>query len=769
MRKICVFFVLISSACLAQSNPPLLMRKPSISRSEIVFTYGGDLWIVSRDGGDARRLTAGPGTETDPVFSPDGTLVAFTGEYDGNKDVYVIAAAGGEPKRLTYHPGADHVVGWTPDGKRILFTSTRSSYYHLNDKLFTVPVEGGFPSELPLPIAEQGSYSPDGTHLAYVPHPQWQEAWKRYRGGQTSPIWIADLKDSSIQKIPRDNSNDFNPMWVGSTIYFLSDRNGPVSLFAYDTESKRVSEVVKNDGLDFKSASVGPDAIVIEQFAALRLYDLNSHQLKDINIRVAGDFAQVRPHFVKVDPKRIHNFNLSPTGTRALMEAWGEIFTVPAEKGDIRNLTHSPAVADRDPAWSPDGRWVAYFSDEPDEYELQLRDQTGMGKVRHINLGKEPSFYYTPVFSPDSKNIAYSDKRLNLWYVDIEKGTPKLVDTDHFEGPTFSQNWSPDSKWIAYAKQLPSHLHAIYVYSLEQGKSYQVTDGMSDALYPVFDKNGKYLYFTASTDTGLTGSQGWDMSSDNQRVTRSAYVVVLAKDLPSPLAPESDEEKVKQEIKQQKEQQAKDKAKAKDKGKEKEKETNADTDADKSADGKDSDADVDHDKDKKKDGPVVVRIDMEAIGQRILALPIPARNYVNMLGGKTGILFLSEAPPVITEEDQENLKQIIHKFDLKKRKVDKFLDDVNDFTVSANGEKLLYRKDENWALTGTGEPPSATPPEKPKPGEGPLKLDTMEVYVQPREMWNQIYRETWRIQRDFFYDPNHHGLDLAKAQKKYEP
>ena len=768
MRKLIISALLFWAAiCLAQSNPPLLLRKPSISKTQIVFTYGGGLWIADRNGGDARRLTAGAGHETDPVFSPDGSLIAFTGEYDGNKDVYVIPAAGGEPKRLTYHPGADYVVGWTPDGKRILFNSARSSYYHLTDKLFTVPLEGGLPDELPLPIAEQGSFSPDGTHLAYVPHPQWQAAWKRYRGGQTTPIWIADLKDSSVQKIPRENSNDFNPMWVGNTVYFLSDRNGAVSLFAYDTESKRVSEVIKNDGLDFKSASAAPDAIVIEQFGALRLYDLNSHQLKDISVRVAGDFLQVRPHFVKVDPKRIHNFNLSPTGTRALMEAWGEIFTVPAEKGDIRNLTHSPAVADRDPAWSPDGRWVAYFSDEPGDYELQLRDQTGMGKVRHINLGKEPSFYYSPVFSPDSKNIAYSDKRLNLWYVDWEKGTPKLVDTDYFEGPQFNQTWSPDSKWIAYAKQIPNHLHAIFVYSLEQGKSYQVTDGMSDALYPVFDKNGKYLYFTASTDTGLTGGQGWDMSGDNQRVTRSVYIVVLAKDLPSPLAPESDEEKVKEEISQQKEQQSKDKAKAKEKGKDREKdkdkEAKAESDKEKASD-KDKD-----DKDKKKDEPVVVKIDIEGIGQRILALPIPARNYVNMLAGKSEILFLSEAPPVITEEDQENLKQTIHKFNLTKRKVDKFLDEVNDFTVSANGEKLLYRQEEKWALTATEEPPSATPPEKPKPGEGPLKLDTMEVYVQPREMWQQIYRETWRIERDFFYDPNHHGLDIAKVEKKYEP
>jgi len=779
MRKVIIFLCLfmlslLTAFCVAESNPPLLLRKPTVSKTQIVFNYAGDLWIVARDGGDARRLTAGTGNETDPLFSPDGTMVAFTGDYDGNKDVYVVTAAGGEPKRLTYHPGTDEVVAWTPNGKNIVFRSTRASYYHFADKLFTVPAAGGFPSELPLPIGEEAAYSPDGTHLAYVPHPQWQAAWKRYRGGQTTPIWIADLKDSSVVKIPRENSTDFNPLWVGNTIYFLSDRNGLVSLFAYDTATRKVSEALKSDGFDFKSASAGPDAIIIEQFGSLHLYDLNTHQSKTVNIRVAGDFAQVRPGFVKVEPKRIHAFNLSPTGTRALMEAWGEIFTVPTDKGDIRNVTHSPAVADRDPAWSPDGKWIAYFSDEPGEYELQLRQQNGLGQVRHIKLGQSPSFYYAPVWSPDSKKIAYSDKRLNLWYVDVATGASKLVDTDYYEGPQFNQNWAPDSKWVAYAKQLPSHLHAVYVYSVEQGKIYQVTDGMSDALYPVFDKNGKYLYFTASTDLGLAESAGWDMSSDNHLVTRSAYIVVLAKDLPSPLAPESDEEKVKEEIKAAEKEKSKDKNKSKDKDAKSDADTTADGDKDKEKDKDSKDKDKDKDKDDKgknkdSDKPVVVRVDIEAIGQRILALPIPAKDYVNLIAGKSGILFLSEGPAVITEDDQENLKQTLQRFDLSKRKVDKFLEDVNDFTISANGEKLLYRKEEQWAVTGTEEPPASEKSDKPKPGEGPLKLETMEIYVQPRDTWKQIYRETWRIERDFFYDPHYHGLDLAKVAKKYEP
>jgi len=343
------------SLAAAQSEAPplpprLLLRRPAISATQLVFTYGGSLWSVSRDGGDAQRLTAGPGTENGAAFSPDGKWVAFTGEYDGNPDVFVVAAAGGVPKRLTYHPGVDEVVGWTPDGKSVLFLSTRSSYYHFAPKLFAVALDGGFPSEYPLPIVAGASLSPDGSRIAYVPHPQWQRAWKRYRGGQTTPIWVADLKDSRIEKVPRENSNDFNPMWVEGTVYFLSDRNGPVSLFAYDTKTKQVSEVVKNDGLDFKSASAGPGAIVIEQVGALKLYDLKTRQARTLSVRVAGDLPQVRPHFVKVDPARIRNFGISPTGKRAVIEAWGEIFTVPSDKGDIRNLTRTPTIAERDPA-----------------------------------------------------------------------------------------------------------------------------------------------------------------------------------------------------------------------------------------------------------------------------------------------------------------------------------------------------------------------------------------------------------------------------------
>ena len=766
MRKLSVLcpIVFLLSMCLyaADSNPPLLLRFPTVSKTQIVFNYGGDLWIVGRDGGEARQLTSGVGIEALPHFSPDGSMIAFTGEYDGNRDVFVVSATAGVPRRLTYHPSDEYVAGWTPDGKKVMFNSWGSNFIHFEDQLYTIPVEGGLPTALPLPIAEDASFSPDGTQLAYVPHPKWQQAWKRYRGGQTTPIWIASLSDSSTIKIPRDNSDDHHPMWVGDTIYFLSDRNGPVSLFAYDTKTKQVTEALHSDGLDFKTASAGPDAIIIEQFGAIKLYDLQTHQAHNVDIQVRGDVQAVRPHFAKVEPKKIQNFGISPTGARAVFEAWGEIFTVPTDKGDIRNLTKSPAVADRDPSWSPDGKSIAYFSDDSGEYELCIRDQNGSGTARHINLGNPPSFFYTPTWSPDSKKIAYTDKRLQLWYLDLDKAAPKLVDTDYyftFATNPMSPSFSPDNKWISYTKQLVSGQHAVFVYSLEQGKSFQITDGMSDALYPVWDKNGKYLYFTASTNLALS-TVALDMSADEHRVTRSVYLTVLSKDEKSPLAPESDEEKAKDEKKpdqdKSKDQPAdKEDSKAKDK-----KKAGAKPAEDKKSEDKASD---------KKNEPVVVKIDLDGIGQRIISLPIPGKNYLSMLAGKSGLLFLAEGPMIVTEDDYPNVPETIQKFDLVKRKVDKVLEDVNDFTVSFDGEKILYRKGDSWTTASPDDSPGGGGGTAPKPGFGPLKLDGWQVYVEPRAMWKQIYNEAWRIERDFFYDPHYHGLDLEKVKKKYAP
>ena len=735
---------LVSLALLAipgwtATGQPLLIRHPTLSADKIAFCYGGDIWTVGRDGGDAQRLTAGTGLKCDPYFSPDGKWIAFTADYYGNRDVFVIPAAGGEPKRLTFHPAADVAVGWSPDSKSVLFNSTRTSATD-PPKLFTVPVEGGFASELPLPMGSSGSFSPDGSRIAYTPKFQVQAAWKGYRGGQTMAVWVASLANSHIEKIPRDNSNDFNPMWAGNKVYFLSDRNGPVSLFVYDTETKKVVEAVKNSGLDFKSASAATNAIVWEQFGSLHLLDTRSGKAKTIEVRVPGQFAEVLPHFEKLEANRILSARISPSGARAVFETHGEIVTAPAEKGDIRNLTSSPGVADRDPAWSPDGKRIAWFSDEAGEYALHIRNQNGLGEVTKIELGKPSSYFYHPVWSPDSKKIAYTDKRLNLWYLDVEKATPVKVDTDLYDTPLRALDpvWSPDSKWLAYTKQLKSHLHALFFYDLGAAKASQITDGLSDTRFAGWDRNGKYLYLTASTNMGLSAS--WlDMSSIDRPVTRSVYLVVLSKDEPSPLSPESDEEKAEE-------------AKKTDAAKPEGTAGAADADKAKAADADKAKA-AEGNKEKAKEPPAV-KIDLEGIGQRILALPIPARNYEGLAAGKEGEILLLEGPAV---EDGPNT---IQKFDLKKRKVEKLAENVTRFDLSANGEKMLFRQGTNWRIT---------PTEPLKPDNTPLKLAEMEVWVDPRAEWKQMYHEVWRIERDFLYDPHAHGLDLAAAEKFYAP
>ncbi|HXH51118.1 MAG TPA: PDZ domain-containing protein [Terriglobia bacterium] len=740
--------VLISTGiALGADQTPLLLQTPTLSKTQIAFAYGGDIWIVDRKGGEARRLVTGIGHESSPIFSPDGQWVAFTGDYDGNTDVYVVPAEGGQPRRLTYHPDPDVAVAWTPDGKSVLFRSHRASYSDPN-QFFTVPLTGGLPAEIPLPMAEEGTFSPDGTKLAYVPNFQWEPFWQNYRGGQTTPIWIVNVSDSSVvAKVPRENSNDRDPMWVGDTIYFISDRNGALTLFAYDTRSNKVTQVVDNKGRwDILSASAGPGAIVYEQFGSIHLYDLKSHREQEVPITVAGDMPQLRPHFVDVS-KKVANAQISPTGQRAVFEAHGEILTVPAEKGSIRDITNSPTVEDRDPAWSPDGKSIAYFSDESGEYALHIRSQDGLGEVKKIDLGQPPSFFYTPTWSPDNKKIAYSDKRLNLWYVDLDHPTPVKVDTDLFDSPLhqFDVVWSPDNKWLAYTKQLENHLRAVFVYSLDTKKATQITDGMSDCLYPNWDANGKYLYFTASTDMGLTA--GWlDMTNEAHPVTRSVYVAVLAKDLPSPLAPESDDEK------------AEEKKDGKDGGTAQAEETGKK--------GKEKGEEKAGEKGEKAEEkkPVKVTIDFEGINQRILAMPIPAENYIGISAGKTGELFLAELPPVppaTIGDGPEGPKAKVSKFELKTRKVTPFLPAADAFVLSFNGEKALYKLQDKWFIVPTDK--------EPKPTDGALKMDNMEVYEEPHAMWSQMYNEVWRIERDFFYDPHYHGLNLEQAKKTFAP
>jgi tricorn protease len=529
-------------------------------------------------------------------------------------------------------------------------------------------------------------------------------------------------------------------MWVDDRIFFLSDRNGKVTLFSYDQRNKRVTQAVRNTGMDFKSASAGPGGIVIEQFGQLHLYDVTSGAMTPVKVSVAGDMAELRPRYVNVSARLI-NARLSPTGARAVFEARGEILTVPAEKGDTRNLTQTTGTMERYPAWSPDGRWIAYFSDERGEYDLHVRDAMGAEPARIIRLEDKPTYYFRPHWSPDSTKIAYLDAHLNTWYVDISAQRPVKIATDHFYVGSVANRapvWSPDSRWLAYSNRLENYLSAIFVYSIGDAKSTQLTDGLSDARHPVFDADGKYLYFTASTDAGPSLEP--DIRSGTRTVTRSIYVTVLPKTEPSPFTPESDEEKPAAE------------------------KPPAPPSPEKPEAGKPA---------AQPAAPATVVIDFDGIGQRILAMPMPARAYAGLQVGKGGTLFAIEAPAPQAGAGAPP-GQTVHRYDLKQRRADVVATGVRFFEISANGEKTLTAQQNRWSIqTLRPMPPASTggapPPPGPATSVGQLATDTIEVRIEPRAEWRQMYRDAWRIQREFFYDPGLHGLDLDAAIKRYEP
>jgi tricorn protease len=739
-----LIIAVLFAASLCAGAEPLLLQKPTINKTHIVFVYAGDLWSVPRDGGDAVRITSGAGTETDPAFSPDGARIAFTGEYDGNVDVFVAPASGGVPKRLTWHPAPDRVLGWTPDGKNIIFTSTRSAYSRYGE-MFTVPADGGVEEKLPLPSGYGASMSVDGQSVAYEPILRSFGMWKEYRGGSTSRIWLARLSDSSVTPVPRTNSNDFNPMWAGDRVYFISDRNGPATLFYYDIKTKAVKEAIPNKGLDVKSASLGPDAIVYEQFGGVSLYDLKTGKTRVVPIRVQGDFTELRKKFVNVG-RTLGSPAVSPNGARAVFTARGEVISVPAEKGDARNITNSPGVMERDPQWSPDGRWIAYLSDESGEYALHLHPQNGAGEVKKIKL--KPGFYRLPRFSPDSKKVALVDSFQRLSYVNLESEIQVEVaqDTYQMRAGDIAGAWSSDSKWLAYSKVLPNELSAIHLYSLADAKSMQVTDGISDATNPMFDKDGKYLFFTASTNSGE--SLGLDIHVVEAAATSSIYLAVLDKTQPSPFAPESDEEKV---------------------AGDKDDKTDAPKSADKPADAAKPNAEAAEVKD--------IKVDLDGIDQRILSVPMPPRRYMALQVGKAGTLLAIEAlAPAENSIGPPTLR--VHRYDFKTRKSDVALTGVSSFQMSLGGEKALYREGDNWIIAALRPAPSgpggngsaaAPPAAGGSSNQDTLKTGDIEVQVDPALEWKQMYREAWRIERDWFYDRNIHGLDLKAAEKKYEP
>lgn len=782
---VCPILIAICPVILNAQAPHPLLQRPAFNGKVIVFSYAGDLWSVDRNGGHAYRLTTGTGIETDPVFSPDGSMIAFTGEYDGNTDVFVMPTGGGVPKRLTYHPSADAAVAWTPDGKFVIFRSNRESTSPRFTKLFKVSANGGWATPLPLPIAFTGKFSDDGKYFAYSPasggspfNYATYTSWRNYRGGLASSVWIADMNTLDVVKIPRERSNDFSPVWVKNQVYFLSDRNGPVSLFRFDPATKAVTDIVKNTGADIRSASAGPDGIVYDRFGELFLFDPASGQTHPVNVDVSADLPDVRERILPAD-REIQNAGISPTGVRAVFEAHGDIVTVPAKESSTRDITNTPGVMEREPAWSPDGQSIAYFSDEAGQYELHIRNQTGSGEVKKFPLAKEPSYYFHPVWSPDSKRIAFHDNKMQIWMLDIPSRKAIVVDKAEVNDSDYDAAWSPDSKWIGYTQSLPNRFHALFLYSVESGKSTRVTDGMSDVRSPAFDRGGKYLYFTESTNYGTSTSR-LDMSSDAFEVTRSVYGLVLAADAPSPVAPQAEDEKTPEERQKEKEKDkdkdTKDKDKdAKDKDKDKDaKDSKASAeDAKSDTDNKDAGKNADAEKSAKKPAGVApVKVDLEHLEDRAVALPIPPAPYTGLTAGKEGVLYLLEGPGAFSGEAGQTLTRFV----VKTKKSEKLADHVGSFNLSFDGEKMLVEisHDEPDAGPQDANRPAPTfvivPADAPmKPGEGKLDLSKMEVRVDPRAEWRQMFHEIWQVERSYFYDPHYHGVNPDQEEAKYKP
>ena len=791
----CCLICFSAGAVTQAAEKPHLFQAPALSRELIAFGYAGDLWTVPREGGRAVRLTNGVGLESSPIFSPDGTTIAFTGEYDGNTDVFTVPAAGGIPHRVTYHPAADAAVGWTPDGKRILFRSSRESASRYT-QIFSVAPEGGIPTRLPLPMAYQGQMSPDGAHIAYSPLPPAFGydytafvSWGNYRGGRASTIWITGLAGLDSIEIPHDRASDFFPVFCGSQIFFLSGRAGHVGIFRYDPGTKAVAEVLHNDGPDIRSLAGDGSTLVYDQLGEIHLLDTATGNSRRVPIEIQADLPDVRPSIKNVSAE-IDHAAISPTGVRAALEAHGEILTVPVKPGPTRNITNTPGVMERSPAWSPDGQSIAYFSDESGLYALHVAAQTGAAQsgaaaVRKFPLAREPAFYFAPKWSPDSKRIAFHDNRLKTYLLDTVSGKLTIIDDKNayggFSDASYDLAWSPDSRWIAYPRSLENHLHALFLYSIDSGKSTQLTGMLGDARLPAFDRAGKYLYYTASTNSGAT-SDGLDMTSDLYEVRSNIYAIVLSADQASPVAPEMDDEKV-PAAKQNKAKEGKTKEGKANEGKANEGEESAGTEEggeNRGGAGKSSAGEA------APEAPAAapagsaaaaakpIKVDLNGIETRAVALPLPSAAYLALAAGTHGSLyFLVRSEPGRPDDRVATLSR----WTLEDRKTEKLAERIEHFELSADGEKMLLaisnRKPDappdpagedarpTWVIVPANAPV--------KSGDGTLALAALQVRVDPAAEWMQMYHEVWRIERSYFYDPNFHGAPTVADERRYEP
>jgi tricorn protease len=744
MLRLLVVLLAVLSNLAAFAAPPAapaadpddmrLLRMPDVHGDALVFVYGGDLWLASGSGGEARRLTSSVGYEYSPKFSPDGRWIAFSGEYDGNPDVYVMPAAGGEPVRLTFHPGADRVIDWQPDGESIRFQSARQSHTGRDLQLYTVPRTGGLPERMILPTAGLSSYAPDGHRIAYTPTTTENRTWKRYKGGWAQDIWIYDLAANTSEKITDWVGADNFPMWVGDTIYFTSDREaGKLNIWAYDTVNRSQRQVTRHDEYDVKYPSLGEDAIVYENGGWIWRLDLASGETHRLRIGVHSDQVWARPRLESADDQ-VRGADIAPDGKRVAVDARGEIFSVPAEKGPVRDLTATPGVRERCPMWSPDGKQIAYVGDATDEYEIYLRPAAGAGEPRQLTSGLG-SWINSMRWAPDGKHLAVSTAALDLLLVDAASG--KITKVDHSAiGDINGYAFSPAGDWLAYARTEPNEFSSIFLYELKSGAIHRVTTEFTNEGSPCFDDEGKYLFFTSARHFNPTLG-GFDLHPlwVNQD---GLFLVTLRDDVPHPFPPESDEvgEGDASDDDQAKGEEAKSAPAAKGK------------------------------KDKspaRTEAKPPLRIDVDGLTDRIVDLDVPAGNY-GSLSFSDGKLFYLSRPFIAggsggDDDDEEGPAAQLRVFVLKDRKAKTVLEKVDGYDLSADGKKVLYGSHGKLGIV------DAEPDQK--PAEKPLRTDEMKAMVDPHAEWREMLRDAWRLERDFFYDPALHQVDWPHMYERY--
>jgi tricorn protease len=696
-----------------------MLRSPDVSATQISFIYAGDIWVVPKEGGTARNLSSPPGEEISPRFSPDGSKIAYTAMYDGNPEIYVIPAMGGSPKRITYHPMRERVVDWYADGRHLLIASSRESGRQRYSQFYRISAEGGLAEKLPVPYGEFGSLSPDSKELAYTPERGAALNWKRYRGGFASDIWIFNLGSLDAKRITDDPASEAYPMWHGDRIYFLSDRGQEKrqNIWAYNTVDGSVRQVTEFNEFDIYDPSVGPSDMVFRAGSKLYRMDLESEVPEEVRINLATDLSSIQPRLKKVSGL-IQSWQVSPDGNRALFEARGDVFTVPAEHGYILNLTQTPGIAERYPAWSPDGRCVAYWSDRSGEYELYVRPGDGSGGEEKLT-GLGAGFRYNLFWSPDSKMLAFIDNTQQIRIYSMADKKLTRVDYCPFMGHpqmnSFRLSWSANSEWLAYDKQVPNRNSAIFLYHVEDKKIRQVTSGYYEDFQPAFDPEGKYLYFLTNRSFRALYSD-LDDTWVYPNATRIA-AAPLRSDVDSPLAERNDEVKVSKE--------------EEEKGAKAEK------------------------AEKEKPGTKPLLIETDSLELRVIILPPEAGNY-NHLSAAEGQVIYVRYPRSGSGDQSPSLRTWI----LKDREEKTILEEARSYEVTADGKKLMVYQGGSYGIIDC------------KPGqkiEHKLRTGEIEAMVDPRAEWHQVFADVWRKYRDYYYDKSMHGVDWKAVRERYEP